>query len=329
MYPMRFRRLRSTPLIRTLVREVHVSPTQFIQPLFVAQDLQERQEISGLKGVFRETPSSLFKQTEQDLAQGVKHFLLFGLPAQKKERNFKSDFVCQQIQALRSRFGSDLCLFVDVCLCSATLHGHCGVIEEEEVQNDLSVRELARLAADYAEAGADGVAPSDMMDGRIRAIRSALEAQGRFSTLILSYAAKFHSQFYGPFRLAAGSQPRACPSKNLKDRATYQIDPSHPRDAAQCARRDAEEGADILMVKPGLPYLDILKDLSQQIPKPWAVYHTSGEWAAIELLAEKGLISAPAAHLETWTAFLRAGASIIVSYGARWVKQYLDEQGRK
>jgi porphobilinogen synthase len=210
---------------------------------------------------------------------------------------------------------------VDVCLCSFTTHGHCGILsrEQDHVVNAASVDELARAARAYAQAGAQCVAPSDMMDGRVGAIREALDGGSCERTLVMSYSAKFNSRFYGPFREAADSAPRSA----LTDRASYQIDPARPKDALLSSLRDAEEGADILMVKPGMPYLDILRTLSDEIPLPWAVYEVSGEYAAIEALAAQGLIPAREAHLECWTSFVRAGASMIITYGARNARQWL------
>jgi porphobilinogen synthase len=210
-------------------------------------------------------------------------------------------------------------------LCSYTTHGHCGILadSEDHVDNGQSVTALAKAALAYAEAGADCVAPSDMMDHRVRAIREILDQHKLHQTLIMSYSAKFHSGFYGPFRAAADSAPKG--NSKITDRATYQIDPAHPSDALRSSLRDQDEGADILMVKPGLPYLDVLKELSSQIPLPWAVYEVSGEYAAIELMAEKGLIDARRAHLESWTAFFRAGAQMVITYGARNAKEWMKE----
>jgi len=312
-YPMNLRRLRQNPHIRELVQEYRVSIDQLIQPLFVVEGLKSRESVPGLTGTFRETSDSLLLTIEKDLEAGVRKFILFGVPAEKKQNQFSSQFTASQIQKIRSRFGKDIFLAVDVCLCSATTHGHCGVLsaEGDHVQNSATVEELAQLALGYAQAGADCVAPSDMMDGRVAAIRAALDGAGLEQALVMSYSAKFHSKFYGPFRVAADSAPKG--ESSLKDRSTYQIDPASPRDAYLSSLRDAEEGADILMVKPGLPYLDVLSKLSTEIKKPWAVYEVSGEFAAIEVLAQNGLINAPAAHLEAWTAFVRAGASIIIT----------------
>jgi porphobilinogen synthase len=325
------RRLRKSPLVRDLAREHRVSAEQLIQPYFVVEGLKAREDIPGLTGTCRETPDSLPRQVEQDLKAGVNKMLLFGVPAEKKARDFDPGFTASQIAALKKRFGKDLFVAVDVCLCSSTTHGQCGILtpDEEHVDNRSTVAELAKAALAYAQAGADCVAPSDMMDGRIAAIRAALDgeagAQGGSAlerTLLMSYSAKFHSKFYGPFRVAADSAPKG---GGLKDRATYQIDPGNPRDALASSLRDVEEGADILMVKPGMPYLDVLAKLSAEIPRPWAVYEVSGEFAAVELMAKQGLINGPAAHVEAWTAFVRAGASMIITYGARFAREWIEQ----
>jgi porphobilinogen synthase len=323
-YSMNQRRLRQSPQLRELTREVVLSHRKLIQPLFVVEGLSARETIPGLSDVYRDTSTSLLKQVEKDLEAGVRSFLLFGVPGQKKTQGFDPSFTAQQIAALKKQFGKDIFLSVDVCLCSYTTHGQCGIVsaEGDHVENHATVLELAQAALAYAKAGADCVAPSDMMDGRVAAIRAALDGAQLERTLIMSYSAKFHSKFYGPFRAAANSAPKG---SALKDRATYQIDPGHPRDAFASSARDAEEGADILMVKPGMPYLDVLAELSREIPKPWAVYEVSGEYAAIELMAEKGLIAREPAHLEAWTSLHRAGASMIITYGARHAKKWIEQ----
>lgn len=320
---LNLRRLRQSPAIRELVKEYRVSVEQMVQPLFVVEGLKEREPVPGITGTFRETPQTILHTIEKDLESGVKKFLLFSVPGEKRLKDFSGAFATDQIQAIRKRFGKDLFLGMDVCLCSSTLHGQCGVLtaEADHVDNFATVVELAQLATQYAQAGADCVAPSDMMDGRVGAIRESLDAAGLNRTLIMSYSAKFHSKFYGPFRVAADSAPKG--ECLVKDRATYQIDPASPKDAFLSSIRDLEEGADILMVKPGMPYLDVLSKLSAEIQKPWAVYEVSGEYAAIELMGQQGLMNAPAAHIEAWTAFVRAGASIIITYGARFAQNYL------
>ncbi|HXR20363.1 MAG TPA: porphobilinogen synthase [Steroidobacteraceae bacterium] len=323
MSALNLRRLRQNEHVRALTREVHVRLDQLIQPLFVAEGLSRREPVPGLTGVHQDTCDSLLRQVEQDLAAGVGKFLLFGVPRARSERDIDWSFTAAQIRALKQRFGHDIWLAADVCLCSSTPHGHCGVlsVEGDHLDNHASVTELEQAALSYAQAGADCVAPSDMMDGRIGAIRSRLDGAGLERTVLMSYAVKFHSSLYGPFRVAADSAPKT--GTTLKDRASYQLDPARPTDAWQCAQRDADEGADILMVKPGLPYLDILRELSAAIRKPWAVYHVSGEFAALEGLCTQGLASRAALHREIMTAFRRAGASMIITYGARQAREWL------
>lgn len=317
MAQLNLRRSRLNPHIRSLVRERRPHREQLIQPLFVVDGLSRREPVPGLHAVFRDTPESLPAQIEQDLEAGISKFLLFGVPDGKREREFEHAFVCDSVQAIKRRFGKDLWLATDVCLCSHTTHGHCGILNErgDAVDNAATVAELARAATEHAAAGADCVAPSDMMDGRVAAIRESLNEAGLEQTAIMSYAAKFDSGFYGPFRHAASSTPAA--NQPLTGRASYQLDPARPADALLSARRDMDEGADILMVKPGLAYLDILQELSCALPWPWAVYQVSGEQAAIDLLADHGLVDRDRAQLETWTAFVRAGANAIISYAAR------------
>jgi porphobilinogen synthase len=317
------RRLRQDPHVRALTRGARPHPEQFIQPLFVVEGIADRETIPGLTGVYRDTPATLLRQIDSDLKQGVTKFLLFGVPATHATRDIDWSFTAGQIAAVKQRFGKDVWLAVDVCLCSATPHGHCGVLNDSQdhLDNAASVQELAAAALAYARAGADCVAPSDMMDGRIGAIRDALDGNGLERTVLMSYAAKFHSNFYGPFRVAADSAPKT--ASGLANRASYQIDPSRAGDALLSVERDVAEGADILMVKPGMPYLDILADLSRQFAQPWAVYEVSGEYAGIELLAEQGLAHRVNAHREAWTGFVRAGASMIISYGARHAREWL------
>jgi porphobilinogen synthase len=323
MSTLNLRRLRQDEHVRSLTREVHVRLDQLIQPLFVSEANKGPEPIPGLTGVYQESTDSLLRQIERDLETGVRKFLLFGIPTARSERHIDWSFTAGQVDAVKARFGRDLWLATDVCLCSSTPHGHCGVLnaERDHVDNDASVAELVQAAMAYAQAGADCVAPSDMMDGRIAAIRQALDSNGLERTVLMSYAVKFQSTLYGPFRVAADAAPKG--GTSLKDRATYQLDPARPGDAWQCAERDAAEGADILMVKPGLPYLDLLRELSRAIRKPWAVYHVSGEFAALEALAAQGLADRASLHREIMTAFRRAGANIIITYGARFAREWL------
>jgi len=325
MAPLSLRRTRQSKALRELTREVRPHHEQFIQPLFVVDGIATREPVTGLHDVYRDTPATMIEQIEADLNSGINKFLLFGVPAEKRPTAFEHEFTAAQIAAIKNRFGDDVFLAVDVCLCSHTTHGHCGILNEsgDHVVNDATVAALTAAALHYAEAGADCVAPSDMMDGRIGAIRRTLTEAGHDQTVIMSYTAKFHSSFYGPFRIAADSAPAT--GTPLRDRSTYQIDPARPGDALLSATRDDAEGADILMVKPGLPYLDVLSRLSQEIAKPWAVYQTSGEQAAIDLLSDRDLMRRDAAQLETWIAFRRAGASIIISYAARRAREVLSQ----
>ena len=322
---MNQRRNRSHPKLLELTEEVQLNYKKLVQPLFVVQGLTEKQAVPGLGGVFRETPDSLVRQVAQDKERGVSKFILFGVPSEKRDEKFDFDFTATQIHHLKKEFGADIWLAVDVCLCSYTSHGHCGVLNNERshVDNHASVSELTRAALAYAQHGADCVAPSDMMDGRIASIRAALDQDALDQKTIMSYSAKFNSRFYGPFRVAADSAPKEGIS-TLRDRSSYQILPSRYSDALASSLRDAAEGADILMVKPAMPYLDVLYRLSQEIPtKPWAVYEVSGEYAAVELLGEKGLIDPRLGHLEAWTGMFRAGAQMVLSYGARHAKGWI------
>lgn len=318
MVELNRRRTRLHPGLRELTREARPAAEQFVQPLFVVEGLSEREAVPGLHAVYRDTAATLLEQIAADLERGISKFLLFGVPASKTTHDFEHRFTAGQISAIKQRFGSSIWLAVDVCLCAATVHGHCGIVNDagDYIVNSASVAALTETALAYAAAGADCVAPSDMMDGRVGAIRAALDAADFERTALMSYSAKFHSAFYGPFRIAADSAPAAA-GRELSDRASYQIDPARPRDALLSSLRDDDEGADILMVKPGLPYLDVLAELSATIPKPWAVYQTSGEAAGIELLASAGLTDRERAYREAWTGFVRAGAQIIISYAAR------------
>ena len=326
--PLSLRRLRQDAHIRQLTQRIHLSPKQMIQPLFVVAGIKEKETVKGLTGTFRDTETSVLQQIENDLTKGVSKFLLFPVPDKKAKDNFNHDFAAKQIENIKKRFGDDVWLSLDVCLCSSTEHGHCGILNDDQdfVLNDKTTEALARQSLTYAQAGADCIAPSDMMDGRIAAIRTILDQNDLQRTLIMSYSAKFHSKFYGPFRAAADSSPSKGQAK-IKDRATYQIDPGNFADALRSSQRDAAEGADILMVKPGLPYLDVLARLSDAIELPWAVYQVSGEYAAIESAAQNELIMRVPAHVELWTAYKRAGADMIITYGARYAEEWLKEVG--
>lgn len=318
-----YRRLRANPHVRELTADVHVSHQQMIQPLFVSESLRESEAVPGLTGTHRDTPQSLLNQVEADLKNGVTKFLLFASPAAKATHTFDHSFLRTQISALKKQFGDDIWLAADVCLCASTTHGHCGILNDamDHVMNPASTTALAQMALECARAGADCVAPSDMMDGRVAAIRAALDANDCARTVLMSYSAKFTSAFYGPFRIAQDSAPDK--EIKLQDRKTYQMDFRRANDALVCSLRDADEGADILMVKPAVHYLDVLKTLSAEIPLPFAAYYVSGEHAMVEAAAAQGWVNAAAAHVETWHAIRRAGASIIITYAARYARDWL------
>lgn len=324
-YPLTTRRMRLSPHIRQLTQDVTLSYKQAIQPLFVVEGIDEKQPIPGIPGTYRDTPETLLRQIESDLEAGVTKFILFGVGQHKAEHDFDYGFHQQQITAIKHRFGSDLWLAVDVCLCSSTDHGHCGILSaaRDHVQNDASCQALAAQALAFAQSGADCIAPSDMMDGRIAAIRSALNDNDLSRVSILSYAVKYASHFYGPFRVACDSKPGQADVK-LKDRKTYQMDFRRRDEAVLMAQRDEMEGADMLMVKPATHYLDVIQNVKAVTHLPLAAYYVSGEHALVECAAEKGLISsAKDGHLEALTAIKRAGADIMITYAARYMKDWL------
>ena len=323
--PITYRRLRDNAHVRDLAARVQISHRQMIQPLFVTEGLPERAAVLGLTGTYRETPQTLLAQVESDLKSGASKFLLFASPKAKHTDQFNHDFLCRQIVALKKQFGDDIWLASDVCLCASTAHGHCGILNDamDHIDNGASVESLAEMALALAHAGADCIAPSDMMDGRVATIRMALDKHGLDRTAIMSYSAKFASAFYGPFRIAQDSAPDK--KAKLQNRKTYQMDFRRPDDALLCSLRDADEGADILMVKPVMHYLDILKALSDEIALPFAAYYVSGEHAMVEAAAAQGLLNAPAAHVEAWHAIRRAGATMIITYAARYARGWLEE----
>jgi porphobilinogen synthase len=319
------RRVRANKHIRELTGDVVLTHRHFIQPLFLDQSLKSRTALGNLNEVNGDTADSLIEQIRQDLANGVSRFLIFPVPQQKNESRFDYTFFLKSIEKIRREFGSDVWIAADVCLCAYTSHGHCGILNKEgdRVLNKETVDELAKYSLMLAQAGADCIAPSDMMDGRVAAIRSSLDHANLDHVAIMSYSAKFSSQFYGPFRDACKSSPGNNPS--LKDRKTYQASAFNSTDALASAVRDAEEGADIIMVKPALPYLDVLTRLKAISEKPLAAYHVSGEYQALELAAAQGILERSKAHVEVWTAIKRAGASAIISYASRHARKWIDE----
>jgi porphobilinogen synthase len=321
--PLTQRRLRVDTHIRELTASVKLTHKSFIQPLFVDEAIESPREINGLNGVQVDTIQTVLTSIENDVKSGITKFLLFPVPAQKKDKDFDFSFAAAVIKKVKETFGEDIWVASDVCLCSYTTHGHCGILNEDHSQllNSRTVDVLSHYSSLLANAGADCIAPSDMMDGRIAAIRNKLDALGYEQVSIMSYAAKFSSQFYGPFRDACHSAPN---TKGLQNRKSYQVSPFNINDAIASALRDEKEGADILMVKPATLYCDVITKLKQQTLKPLAAYHVSGEYAAIEALAEKGLLNRDAAHIETWAALQRSGADIIISYASRYAKEWIS-----
>jgi porphobilinogen synthase len=308
---VRLRRFRRTGALRGLVRETRLSLDQFVMPLFVAP---EALPDAALPAMSRVTVDGLVREVEELVRIGVRAVILFGIPDDKDEEAtgaWEDDGIVQRaLRALRPEF-PELVLVTDVCLCEYTSHGHCGVIVDGEVHNDRSLELLARTAVSHAEAGADVVAPSDMMDGRVRAIREALDDHAFESTPILSYAAKYASAFYGPFREAAGSAP------SFGDRRGYQMDPANVREALRECELDLDEGADALIVKPALPYLDVIRAAREAFDAPIAAYNVSGEYAMVKAAAREGWLDERQAALESLTAIKRAGADLVISY---WTK---------
>ena len=307
----RLRRFRRTAALRGLVRETRLSLDQFVLPLFVASEPLANEALPGLA---RHDLDGLLREVDARAADGVRAVMLFGVPEAKDEEAsgaWEDDGIVQQaLRALRPRF-PELVLTTDVCLCEYTSHGHCGVVVDGEVHNDRSLELLARTAVSHLEAGADVVAPSDMMDGRVAAIREALDDHGFESAPILAYSAKYASAFYGPFREAADSTPA------FGDRRGYQIDPANLREALRECELDLDEGADAVMIKPALPYLDVIRAAREAFDVPVAAFNVSGEYAMVKAAARAGWLDEQAAALETLTAIRRAGADLIVSYWTR------------
>ena len=308
------RRLRRTEPLRRLVREAEVTTGDLILPLFVAPGEGFRRAVASMPGVDQTSVDELLRDAEEAARLGIPAVLLFGIPEAKDETGssgYSDEGVVQRAVRALKRELPELIVITDVCLCEYTSHGHCGVLRDGAVDNDETLPLLARMAVSHAAAGADVVAPSDMMDGRVGAIRAALDEQGFQGTPILSYAVKYASAFYGPFREAAESTPRS------GDRRGYQMDAGNAREALLEARLDVLEGADMLMVKPALPYLDVIRSLRQEFEHPLCAYQVSGEYAMIMAAAERGWLDEAAAMREALTAIRRAGADMIITYWAR------------
>jgi porphobilinogen synthase len=311
----RFRRLRRTEALRSLMAETRLDPRDFVLPLFVTHGRGVREEISAMPGQYQLSPDMLAAEARELRDLGIPAVLLFGLPASKDASGseaYAADGIVQDAVRVLKDADPGLCVITDVCLCEYTDHGHCGILTATgEVENDTTLELLARTAVSQAEAGADIVAPSDMMDGHTAAIRAALDDSGLAQTPIMAYAAKYASAFYGPFRVAADSAPQ------FGDRRGYQMDPPNAREALREIEAEIAEGADIVMVKPALAYLDVLSQTRQRFEQPLAAYNVSGEYSMLKAAAANGWIDGPRAMLEVLTAIKRGGADILITYHAK------------
>jgi porphobilinogen synthase len=318
----RLRRLRKTGVLRDMVRETELSPGHLVYPMFVELGTDSRTPIEAMPGVERLSISHAVEEAGQAQALGIPSVLLFGIPAEKDEQGsgaYDEEGVVQLAVRAIKEAHPELVVITDVCLCEYTSHGHCGVVRADgQVDNDISLELLAKTAISHAKAGADIVAPSDMMDGRVGALRSQLDAEGHSETPIIAYSAKFASAFYGPFREAAESTPA------FGDRRSYQMDPANSDEAVREALLDVEEGADVVMVKPALPYLDVIRRVKEATLLPVAAYNVSGEYAMLKAAAAAGYLDERAAVLESLTGIRRAGADIVITYHAKDVAQWLQ-----
>ena len=309
-------RLRQSAHIRNLLAETTFSVAQLIQPIFVVENLAASEPVKGLGDNARHNVDAVLDVIAHDLDTGVRNFMLFAVPALKRGRDLEFRHLRRSVAAIKQKFGESICLWVDICLCSATDHGHCALLDRNgRVDLGPTLDALALAAIDAAGAGADGVSPSDMMDGRTAHLRKALDGAGHVRVPIMSYSTKFSSQMYGPFREAANSAPL------FGDRRHYQIDVRSRTDALASSVRCAEEGADLLMVKPGMTSLDLIAPIAEATGRPVGAYQVSGEYASLVLLAREELTNFDAALLETWHVLRRAGAAYIITYGARHARR--------
>ena len=319
---IRPRRLRTSDTLRRMVRETRVSPDSLIYPLFLVEGENIKEPIPSLEGQWRYSPDRVWEEIEECLNAGVSRVLLFGIPAHKDACGSSAwdpnGVVQQGVRAIKEKF-PQCYVITDVCMCEYTNHGHCGILHDHEVDNDKTLEVLAKTALSHVQAGADMVAPSDMMDGRIGAIREVLDDNGFTNVPIMSYSAKYASAFYGPFRDAAGSAPA------FGDRRGYQMDPHNRREALKECALDVEEGADILMVKPALSYLDVIRECSDAFDLPMAAYSVSGEYAMIKAAGKAGLIDEHRVMCESALSIFRAGADILITYFAKELAQAMKQ----
>ena len=320
---LRMRRLRRTKKIRDIIREVTLTRNDLIYPMFVQEGIKNRIPISAMPGQFRLSEEEAVTEAKEVALLGIPAIILFGIPLRKDEEGSsaydENGIIQRVVRAIKKELRDDLIVITDVCLCQYTTHGHCGIVRGNKILNDATLEVLQKVAVSHAEAGADIVAPSGMMDGQVKAIREALDDAGFSDTAIMAYSAKHASCFYGPFREAAYSAPA------FGDRKTYQMDYGNPKEALREAELDVKEGADIIMIKPALAYLDLIYRVKAKFALPVAAYNVSGEYSMIKAAAEKGWIDEKAAVLEILTAIKRAGADMILTYFAKDVARWLDE----
>jgi len=320
---MRLRRLRTNQMLRDLVSETKLSIDSFIYPLFISEEITSPKEISAMPGIKQWTIQSVAKEAERAYKLGIPAVLLFGIPNKKdsvgSEAYNKNGVIQKAIKKIKEKT-PELLIITDVCLCEYTDHGHCGIIQNNTIQNDPSLALLSQMAISHVQAGADMVAPSDMMDGRVGIIRKLLDEHGFIETPIMAYSSKYASSFYGPFREAAQSTPQ------FGDRKTYQMDPRNVREAIRETKLDIKEGADIIMVKPAMAYMDVIRRVKETFDLPLAAYNVSGEYSMIKAAAKNGWIDEKKVAMEVLTGIKRAGADIIISYFAPQVALWLEEK---
>ncbi|MBI2488067.1 MAG: porphobilinogen synthase [Deltaproteobacteria bacterium] len=326
LFPIyRPRRLRRNEIIRAIIRETELSVWDFVYPMFVVPGKKVKQEISSMPGIFRQSIDNITEEIKETRELGINAILLFGIPEKKDELgsgSYDENGIIQMALRKIKEEIKEVLLITDVCMCEYTSHGHCGIIENGEVQNDKTLQYLARIALSHAKAGADIIAPSDMMDGRVSAIREALDANGFENIAIMSYSAKYSSAFYGPFREAAESTPQ------FGNRRGYQMDPANVREALREIALDIEEGADIVMVKPALSYLDVIKAAREEFNHPLAAYNVSGEYSMVKAAGRLGWIDEAQVMMEILTSIKRAGADIIITYFAKEAAKILNSLRR-
>ena len=320
---LRLRRLRKSPVIRDFVSETMLDVKKLVYPLFIVDQTNARNPVSSMPGIHQFSIDNALIEIGQAMEQGIRAVILFGVPEEKDMEAsnawYESGIIQQAVKQIKKQFGKDLLVITDTCLCEYMTHGHCGIILEGRVLNDPTLEVLARTAVSQAEAGADMIAPSDMMDGRVLWIREALDEAGFNDTAIMAYSAKYASSFYGPFREAADSAPQ------FGDRKTYQMDPRNCREALEEVTQDLSEGADMVMVKPALAYLDIIHQVREMTNSPVAAYSVSGEYSMVKAAAQEGWIEEKAVVLESLTAIRRAGADIVITYYAKEAAEWIRE----